>query len=198
MIFEVFLRHAFASRAARGCRGLARCLGIVAVAIALPATAADMNKVIRHVFPAGEEGFDPAAAHDLYSGTVEQAIFETLLSYDYLARPSKLVPLTAEALPQITDNGQTYTIKLKKGIHFTPDPAFKGSQARARRRRLRLLAEAPHGPGDPLAVGVAARRQDRRARRDRREGEAARQQIRLQTRRFRDSRRSTGTRCASA
>ena len=33
--------------------------------------AADMNKVIRHVFPAGEEGFDPAAAHDLYSGTVE-------------------------------------------------------------------------------------------------------------------------------
>ena len=53
-------------------------------------------------------------------------IFETLLTYDYLARPSKLVPLTAEALPQITDNGQTYTIKIRKGIHFTPDPAFKG------------------------------------------------------------------------
>ena len=95
-------------------------------AVAPGAIAADMNKVIRHVFPAGEEGFDPAAAHDLYSGTVEQAIFETLLTYDYLARPSKLVPLTAEALPQITDNGQTYTIKIKKGIYFTPDPAFKG------------------------------------------------------------------------
>jgi ABC-type transport system substrate-binding protein len=91
-----------------------------------PVAAADMNKVIRHVFPAGEEGFDPAAAHDLYSGTVEQVIFETLLTYDYLARPAKLVPLTAEALPQITDNGQTYTIKIKKGIYFTPDPAFKG------------------------------------------------------------------------
>jgi oligopeptide transport system substrate-binding protein len=90
------------------------------------AIAADMNKVIRHVFPAGEEGFDPAAAHDLYSGTVEQVIFETLLTYDYLARPAKLVPLTAEALPQVTDNGQTYTIKIKKGIFFTPDPAFKG------------------------------------------------------------------------
>ena len=91
-----------------------------------PVAAADMNKVIRHVFPAGEEGFDPAAAHDLYSGTVEQVIFETLLTYDYLARPAKLVPLTAEALPQITDNGQTYTIRIKKGIYFTPDPAFKG------------------------------------------------------------------------
>ena len=95
-------------------------------ALAPLAFAADMNKVIRHVFPAGEEGFDPAAAHDLYSGTVEQAIFETLLTYDYVARPSKLVPLTAEALPQITDNGQTYTLKVKKGIYFTPDPAFKG------------------------------------------------------------------------
>ena len=87
-----------------------------------------MNKVIRHVFPAGEEGFDPAAAHDLYSGTVEQVIFETLLTYDYLARPAKLVPLTAEALPRVTDNGQTYTIKIRKGIYFTPDPAFKGEK----------------------------------------------------------------------
>ena len=92
----------------------------------VPAAAADMNKVVRHVFPAGEEGFDPAGAHDLYSGTVEQAIFETLLTYDYLARPAKLVPLTAEALPQVTDNGQTYTIRIRKGIYFTPDPAFKG------------------------------------------------------------------------
>jgi oligopeptide transport system substrate-binding protein len=90
--------------------------------------AADMNKVVRYVFPAGEEGFDPAAAHDLYSGTVEQAIFETLLTYDYLARPSKLAPLTAEALPQITDNGRTYTVRIKKGIFFTADPAFKGAQ----------------------------------------------------------------------
>jgi len=101
-------------------------LAAMLAAIAPIAVAADMSKVIRHVFPAGEEGFDPAAAHDLYSGTVEQAIFETLLTYDYLARPSKLVPLTAEALPQVTDNGQTYTIKIKKGIYFTPDPAFKG------------------------------------------------------------------------
>jgi ABC-type transport system substrate-binding protein len=103
--------------------------GLLLAALALsawPAFAADMNKVIRHVFPAGEEGFDPAAAHDLYSGTVEQMIFETLLSYDYLARPAKLVPLTAEAMPQVTDNGLTYTFKIRKGIYFTPDPAFKG------------------------------------------------------------------------
>ncbi len=102
---------------------------VLSVALApLPGEAADMDKVIRHVFPAAETGFDPAAAQDLYSGTIEQAIFETLLTYDYLARPAKLVPLTAEAMPVVTDNGKTYTIHVRKGVYFTPDPAFKGKK----------------------------------------------------------------------
>ncbi len=109
-------------------RALALAVVCLGPAATVPAAAADMNKVIRHVFPVGEEGFDPAAAHDLYSATIEQMVFETLLTYDYLARPSKLVPLTAEALPHITDDGRTYTIKVKKGIFFTPDPAFKGAK----------------------------------------------------------------------
>ncbi len=93
--------------------------------LALPAAAAaDPGKVIRDVFPVAETGFDPAAVHDLYSGTIVQAIFETLYTYDYLARPSKVVPLVAEAMPQVTDEGRTYVIKLRKGIYFTPDPAF--------------------------------------------------------------------------
>jgi len=105
---------------------------LVAAALAFASIAvqaanpADPAKVIRQVFPAAETGFDPAGAQDLYSGTIEQAIFETLLTYDYLARPSKLVPLAAEALPQVTDEGRTYTIRLRKGIHFADDPAFKG------------------------------------------------------------------------
>jgi ABC-type transport system substrate-binding protein len=104
-------------------------LAILAAALALGApstSAADMSKVIRHAFPAAETGFDPAGAQDLYSGTIEQAIFETLLSYDYLARPAKLVPLTAEAMPQITEGGKVYTLRVKKGIHFSPDPVFRG------------------------------------------------------------------------
>ena len=153
---------------------LYRMTAAAAVALALaaaPAGAADMNKVIRHVFPVGEEGFDPAASSDLYSGTVNQAVFETLLTYDYLARPAKLVPLAAEALPQVTDNGQTYTIKVRKGIQFAAGPGVQGGGARARRRRLRLFAQAAHGSEDPLAMGLAARRQDRRPRRAGRAGE---------------------------
>jgi ABC-type transport system substrate-binding protein len=90
------------------------------------AHAADPSKVLRHVFPAAETGFDPAGVQDLYSATIEQMVFETLLTYDYLARPSKLVPLTAEALPEVTDDGKTYTVRIKKGIHFVDDPVFKG------------------------------------------------------------------------
>ena len=105
-------------------------LAVLALALgAIPdrtRAAADPTKVVRHVFPAAETGFDPAYAQDLYSGTVEQAIFETLLTYDYLARPAKLVPLAAETLPVVTDGGKTYTLKVRKGVYFAPDRAFKG------------------------------------------------------------------------
>ncbi|MEO9162397.1 MAG: ABC transporter substrate-binding protein [Casimicrobiaceae bacterium] len=101
-------------------------LSIAAICVVAPAHAADPNKVIRTVFPAAETGFDPAGVQDLYSATIEQMLFETLLTYDYLARPSKLVPLTAEAMPEVTDNGKTYTVRIRKGIYFIDDPAFKG------------------------------------------------------------------------
>ena len=106
-----------------------RLCAVAAATIALAtgaAHAADPAKVIRHVFPAAETGFDPAGVQDLYSATIEQMLFETLLTYDYLARPAKLVPLTAEAMPEVTDNGKTYTVRVKKGIYFIDDPVFKG------------------------------------------------------------------------
>jgi ABC-type transport system substrate-binding protein len=90
------------------------------------AHAADPNKVLHLYFPAAEDGFDPAAFASLYSNIINEAIFERLLTYDYLARPAKVVPMLAESLPEISADGRTYTFHLKKGIHFTPDPAFKG------------------------------------------------------------------------
>ncbi len=89
---------------------------------------ADPSKVIHWYFPTGEAGFDPCRVTDLYSNTVNEAIFERLLTYDYLARPAKLVPMAAEAMPEVTDQGKTYVFKLRKGIFFTSDPAFKGQK----------------------------------------------------------------------
>ncbi|MBK6393735.1 MAG: ABC transporter substrate-binding protein [Betaproteobacteria bacterium] len=101
-------------------------VALAALVAAAAAPAADPSKVYRIAFPTAETGFDPARVSDLYSNTVNEAIFERLLTYDYLARPAKLVPLAAEAMPQVTDNGRTYTFRIRKGIHYTPDPAFKG------------------------------------------------------------------------
>jgi len=101
---------------------------LCALMLSAPLAAVDMKKIVRQVLPAAETGFDPAAAHELYSATLEQAMFETLLTYDYLARPAKLVPLSAEAMPTVTDDGKTYTLKIRKGIYFASDPAFKGKK----------------------------------------------------------------------
>ena len=89
---------------------------------------ADPDKVLRFVFVAPESGFDPAITRDLYSNIVNASIFEALFTYDYMARPSKLVPMAAEALPEISADAKTYTIKLKKGIYFQSDPAFNGKK----------------------------------------------------------------------
>src|SRR5437660_6158508 len=108
--------------------GIRAVIGFLGLAAAASAAAADPSKVLRVSFPTQETGFDPVRVSDLYSNTVNEAIFDRLLTYDYLARPAKLVPLAAESLPQITDNGRTYTFRIKKGIYFTPDPAFKGKK----------------------------------------------------------------------
>ena len=34
--------------------------------------------------------------------------------------------MVAESLPEVSGDGRTYIFKLKKGIFFTPDPAFNG------------------------------------------------------------------------
>ena len=96
--------------------------------VAASADAADPNKVLRIAFINAETGFDPARVSDSYSNVVNEAIFERLLSYDYLARPARLVAEAAEAMPDVTDSGRVYTFRIRKGIHFAPDPAFKGKR----------------------------------------------------------------------
>jgi ABC-type transport system substrate-binding protein len=90
------------------------------------APAAEAVKTLRYILPAAEASFDPALGRDLYTGHITEAIFETLYTYDYLARPVKLAPGTAAALPEVSADGKSYLIRLKQGIRFTPDPAFGG------------------------------------------------------------------------
>ncbi|MBV9359752.1 MAG: heme-binding protein, partial [Betaproteobacteria bacterium] len=96
--------------------------------MALASVAPAQNKILRVTFQAAETGFDPVRTSDYYSGMIDEAIYDTLLGYDYLARPAKLVPRAAEAMPTVSADGKTYTVRIKKGIYFTDDPAFKGKK----------------------------------------------------------------------
>ena len=105
------------------------CMLIVANAAVAASNPADLSKVVHVAFEAADDGFDMVRTNNsLYSTWVGEAIYESLLTYDYLARPAKLVPKTVEAMPEVSNDGRTYIFHLKKGIFFTPDPAFNGAR----------------------------------------------------------------------
>ena len=120
-----------------------------------------------------------------------------MLDYDYLARPVKLVPRALEAMPVVEDGGRTYLCRVRKGIYFTPDPAFKG-----RPRELtaadfaygfkRILDPAVKSPWLWLLEGKL------RGRRGSARAAPRRAAASTTTRRCRASRWSIATRCASA
>ena len=104
--------------------------GSIAAAAALPlpsiSRARSQQKVFRYAFPTAETGFDPAQISDLYSRNVTSHIFDSLYSYDYLARPARIKPLAAAALPEISEDFRIFTFRLRRGIYFQDDPVFKG------------------------------------------------------------------------
>jgi ABC-type transport system substrate-binding protein len=96
--------------------------------LAQPAPNGAPKKVLRYAFEVAETSLDPAKVNDLYSKMLLPHMFEGLLAYDPLARPPKLRPLTAQALPEHSDNFRVWTIKVRPGIYFADDPAFKGQK----------------------------------------------------------------------
>ncbi|MBP6464510.1 MAG: bicyclomycin resistance protein, partial [Rubrivivax sp.] len=103
----------------------------LAAPLALPGAAraaAGGQRVLRYAFPVAESGFDPAQISDTYSRTVTAHIFEALYGYDHLARPPKVVPLTADGLPEVSDDFRRWTFKVRPDIFFADDPAFKGER----------------------------------------------------------------------
>ena len=102
---------------------------ILAAALCLAAgDAVAQKKVLRIAFRTAETGFDPQRIDDRYSVGICENLFEPLLTYDYLARPVKLVPLTAEAIPDPEEKGTRYTFRIRPGILYADDPAFKGQK----------------------------------------------------------------------
>src|SRR6476619_6833953 len=69
-------------------------------------------KVLRYAFEVAETSLDPVKINDLYSRTLTPHIFEGLYTYDHLARPVKIKPLTAAAMPERSDDFRVWTVRI--------------------------------------------------------------------------------------
>ena len=151
----------------------------------------------RRAFRSPRTGFDPQAAYDLYSFYGHRRHLRPALRLR-LFRASRCgwFPIPPRALPEVTDQGRTYTIKVRPGIRFAADPAFKGKRARADRRGLRLQLEADLRSQGALLLALPLRGQPGRPRRGRSppRGRAAPSTT---MRRSKGCARSTASRCRS-
>ena len=122
-------------------------IGLAAASLSLPSldawaetgkleTDAAGQKVLRIVFPVAETGFDPPKVQDLYSRTVTAHLYETFLEFDHLARPPKLRPNLALAMPEHSADYKVWTVKIRPGVFFAPDEAFKDKDGKPYKREL--------------------------------------------------------------
>ncbi len=86
------------------------------------------KKVLRYAFRVAETGFDPVVLSDLYSRNITSVIFDAPLEFVFLERPARMRPNTAADMPTISADFTTFTFRIKPGIFFADDPAFKGSK----------------------------------------------------------------------
>ena len=113
----------------RGC-AVVLGVGLAASVMAQPASApaGAPQKVLRYAMRIAETGFDPAQVTDLYSNTLVANMFEAPYQLEFLARPVRIRPSTAAALPEISADFTTFTVRIRPGIFFADDPAFKGKK----------------------------------------------------------------------
>jgi ABC-type transport system substrate-binding protein len=110
-------------------KSMKKALFVLMVVLASAASAQNAErKVLRLLFSSPETSFDPARISDLYSRAVTTHIFEAPYAYDHLARPIRVRPLTAQGMPEVSSDFRTWTVRIKPGIFFADDPAFKGKK----------------------------------------------------------------------
>lgn len=73
---------------------------------------------------------DPALASDYTSSIMVMSFYDTLLQYDYVERPYKLIPSMLEAMPEISADCLHYKFKLRNDLYFQENPCFKDEQDR--------------------------------------------------------------------
>lgn len=93
--------------------------------------ASDDNEVVLYsTLPGKVRTLDSGDIGDESSGIVGGQIFECLYQYHFLKRPYELIPQIAADMPQVSEDGLTYTIKIRKDVRFSDDACFKDGKGR--------------------------------------------------------------------
>ena len=75
---------------------------------------------------------DPAMAEDTTSQAVIGAFYDMPLQYRYRAGEYQLEPGLLARLPEISEDGMTYTCEVRRGLKFQSGPPFRGKPEEAR------------------------------------------------------------------
>ncbi|MBE6375005.1 MAG: hypothetical protein E7050_00945 [Lentisphaerae bacterium] len=76
------------------------------------------------------KNLDPAYADDLAGRDLTALCYDTLVQYDYLARPYKLIPSMICSMPEVSADGKSYRFLLRDDLYFAANSAFSSPNER--------------------------------------------------------------------
>ncbi len=125
---------------------------------------ADAGKKVlyRNMARSAPKTLDPAVAYSTVDHVVTGSVYDTLLGYDYLTRPYRLLPALAEAIPAESarpDGTRALRFRLRPDLVFDEDPCFEIGSAGTRSRAIvaadvafQLMRVADPSVGSPVAT----------------------------------------------
>ncbi len=142
-------------------RTLLRTAALALLLVSLGGCEEEWKPDVRVVSTAMIKGFDPIGTGDTYSSGAQGQVFEGLYEYHYLKRPFELRPSIADGMPEVSEDGLTYTFKLKKDIVFQDADCFPGGTGRAVKADdfvycLKRLMAVPSSTGSWVLQGKIA------------------------------------------
>jgi peptide/nickel transport system substrate-binding protein len=141
----------------KGSTKLAALTLALAVALALSACggvrpSGEEGGTLKATFGSFPDSLDPGLAYTSEGSTAVYDVYVPLLTYAHASGSagSKVIPGLAEAMPQISDGGRTYTLALRDGLRYSDGRPVRASDfAYAIARLFRL-----NSPGSPFYADI--------------------------------------------
>ena len=146
--------------------GNASYVGTVLVAAQAPAVGGFKNKdLFVTATISGPQSFDPGFDYETAGGHIIQQVYETLFGTDR-GNTERIVPVLAAEVPSrenggISEDGLTYTIKLRQGVKFHDNTEMDANAVKFSLDRLILMNDPSSGA--PVVAAVLKGAQDYRA-----------------------------------